>query len=57
MRALQRLLPEQNGGRSASRIAEVCTQLMEMSPARLAAYRLEGKLRVKWRFSEQGVRE
>jgi hypothetical protein len=50
---LRKLMPVQNGGRSAHRIAQVCTQLMEMSPAKLANYRMKSQARVKWRFSDQ----
>jgi|SRR5271157_1115589 len=53
---LRKLMPVQNGGRSADRIAQVCIQLMEMSPAKLANYRMKSQARVKWRFSDQTYR-
>ncbi|MDR3578029.1 MAG: hypothetical protein P4L50_29540 [Anaerolineaceae bacterium] len=50
---LKKLLPVQNGGKSAYRIAQVCSQLVEMSSAELNNYRIKGQARAKWRFSDQ----
>lgn len=47
---LQRLLPIQNGGASAERIARLCQQLLRIPPRALQRFRQKGKLRWKWQY-------
>ena len=53
MSELQSLMPVQNNDQSAQRIAQISAQLIDMSSAQLAIYRMKGLLRGKWRFFGQ----
>ncbi len=45
---LQKLLPIQNEGRSAARIADVCRQLIQIPLTEITRARLEGKFHRRW---------
>jgi hypothetical protein len=49
---LRRLLPIQNGGASAQRIADLCRQLLNLSPEELMAARTSGRHRIIWNIPE-----
>jgi hypothetical protein len=52
IRQLQKLTPLQNGGSSASHIAELCRQLVHTSDAELAAIRARYSQKPAWKFSD-----
>jgi hypothetical protein len=49
---LHKLMPIQNHGKSAARIAEVCRQLVQMPQVELNQFRQTLRLNRKWRFSD-----
>lgn len=53
IKLLQQLAPVQSCGKSAYRIAQVCRQLIEMSPARYSSLKAKGPNQPQWIFSDQ----